>query len=231
MHTMRQNAMGQIRSSAAVISRSPTAAAAKIWRRTPALAAGLIDDCRGIAATEFAVIVPIMLVLFFGVVEVSNGVAAYRKVTIMAHTLADLTAQSQTLQDPDLTNIFCAASGIMTPYVSVPSPCITPPNPPAQTIMELWINPGLQARVQWSSGPGALPAGTVVTIPPQLAVANTYVIYSQVNYVYVPAVGYVLNKAGVALSDFAYTRPRQSQCVHYPMAPPMPNPEPTCPTT
>ena len=30
-----------------------------------------------------------------------------------------------------------------------------------------------------------------------------------------PAVGYVMVKAGITLSDFAYTRPRQSRCVIY----------------
>ena len=50
-----------------------------LWRRMRRLAVRLIQDRDGIAATEFAVIVPIMLVLFFGVVEMSNGITAYRK--------------------------------------------------------------------------------------------------------------------------------------------------------
>jgi hypothetical protein len=58
-------------------------------------------------------------------------------------------------------------------------------------------------------------AGTVVPIPASLQVANTYIIYSSVAYTYVPVVGYVMSKAGAILNDFAYTRPRQSQCVLY----------------
>jgi hypothetical protein len=38
-----------------------------------------VQDRSGIAATEFAVIVPIMLVMFFGTVEFSTGVAIDRK--------------------------------------------------------------------------------------------------------------------------------------------------------
>ena len=60
---------------------------AKVWLRVRALARALSADSSGIAATEFAVIVPIMLVMFFGVVEFSNGVAVDRKVTLMARTL------------------------------------------------------------------------------------------------------------------------------------------------
>ena len=35
-----------------------------------------------------------MLVMFFGTVEFSSGVAVDRKVTLMARTLSDLTSQS-----------------------------------------------------------------------------------------------------------------------------------------
>jgi Flp pilus assembly protein TadG len=52
-----------------------------------------LRDRSGIATTEFAVIVPFKLVLFFGVVEITNGVAAYRDVSIMAHTTSDLMTQ------------------------------------------------------------------------------------------------------------------------------------------
>jgi len=126
------------------------------WLRARAQVAALSRDRSGIAMTEFAVIVPIMLVMFFGTVEMSNGVAVYRKVTLMAHTLSDLTSQSVSVQDSDLTNFFAASTGIMTPY----SPASL-----SQTITELWINSSLQARVQWSSGPLALATGSVVSIP------------------------------------------------------------------
>ena len=183
-------------------------------RRLGHLAARFARNRDGIAATEFAVIVPIMLMLFFGVVEMSNGITAYRKVTIMAHTLSDLTSQSTSVQDSDLTNFFCAANGIMSPYIS--GTC--PSNKVTQSVVELWVNASLQARVQWaknSDGSTPLAAGTVVSIPSSLQVANTYLIYSSVNYTYVPTIGYVMNKSGVLLSDFSYTRPRQSQCVLY----------------
>src|ERR1700722_18570994 len=76
------------------------------WLRARSLGVALLRSTSGIAATEFAMILPILLVLFFGVVEISNGVAAYRKVTLMAHTLSDLTSQSQEVQDSDLTKFF-----------------------------------------------------------------------------------------------------------------------------
>ena len=49
----------------------------------------MVADRSGIAATEFAIIVPLMLVMFFGTVEFSSGVAVDRKVTLMARTLSE----------------------------------------------------------------------------------------------------------------------------------------------
>jgi len=46
-------------------------------------------------------------------------------------------------------------------------------------------------------------------------VANQYLIFSEVSYLYTPAVGYVMGVAGVTLTDQTYTRPRQSTCVFY----------------
>lgn len=175
----------------------------------------------GIAAVEFAMTLPIMLVLFFGVVEISNAVAVYRKVTLMAHTLSDLTSQSQEVQDSDLNNFFAASTGVMMPYS---------PTPITQTITELWVNPSGQAFVQWSVGSSPLAARSPFpSLPSSLAVPNSYVIFSQVSYVYTPVVGYVIAKSGITLSDFAYTRPRVFTCVLYDPTLPLSSPPPACP--
>ena len=56
----------------------------KILLGARGLSAGLVRDCRGIAAVEFAVIVPLMLTMFFGTLEFSSGVAVDRKMTLVA---------------------------------------------------------------------------------------------------------------------------------------------------
>jgi Flp pilus assembly protein TadG len=179
----------------------------KIWFQARLLADDLLQDRRGIAATEFAVIVPIMLVMFFGTVEFSSGVAVDRKVTLMARTLSDLTSQSLSVDDPTMTGFFAASGAIMTPYSSAPT---------LSTVSELYVDPAtLTAKVQWSKGSAARALNSTVTIPTALQVADTYLIFSEVSYRYVPTIGYVMAKAGVNLSDVAYTRPRQSRCVLY----------------
>ena len=167
----------------------------------------LWHDCRGVAATEFAIVIPIMLVAFFGTVEFCSAVAVDRKVGIMARTLSDLTSQNTSVTDPQLTNIFNASTQIMTPYSTTPL---------QSTISELYVDPNtLAARVQWSQGANQRSIGSTVAIPSALQIGGTYLIFSEVRYQYVPTIGYVLAKTGISLSDLSYTRPRQSVCVMY----------------
>jgi Flp pilus assembly protein TadG len=206
----------------------------KIYSRARLSAAGLLKDRSGIAATEFAVIVPLMLVMFFGVVEFSSALAIDRKITIMARTLADLTSQAAKVNDTDLAIYFGAAGKIMQPYI----PPIYPT--PNTTVSELYIDPASgDVRVQWSKGSAPRSVSSIVTaiVPTSLIsrdpvtnaiLPNQYLIFSEVDFTYVPAVGYVMVKTGVKMSDVAYTRPRQSMCVFYPTTP-AGNPPP-CPT-
>jgi Flp pilus assembly protein TadG len=178
-----------------------------MWLRVQRSARDLSDDCCGLAAIEFAMILPLMLVLFFGVVEFATGIAIDRKVTLMARTLSDLTSQNISVTDSQLTNIFNASIGIMTPYSAAPV---------MSTITELYVDPTTKvARVQWSKGSSPRGAGTSVAIPSALQVGDTYLIYSEVSYNYVPNIGFVMSKSGINMSDFTYTRPRQSTCVMY----------------
>jgi Flp pilus assembly protein TadG len=205
----------------------------KIWLRAQLSVLDLIGDCRGIAAVEFAVIVPILLVMFFGTVEFSSGVAVDRKVTLVARTLSDLTSQSSlTLADGDLQNIFTASISILTPYS---------PTPTKARLSEIYIDSNQIAKIQWSKAAtiasgatqatlttSSRTAGDVVTslVPPALLVKQTYLILSEVSYLYTPTIGYVMAKSGVTLSDVAYTRPRQLICVIYNNVPTAP-----CPTS
>lgn len=183
----------------------------RIWCDTRRHAVNLLVDRRGFAAVEFAFILPVMMVMLFGTVEFSSAIAIDRKVTLMARTLSDLTSQATTVSSSDLTNFFAASTGIMTPYPTTATTILN------STITQLYIDPStLKAKVKWSQGSAPLTVGNTVTVPSTLAVADTYLIYSQVSYKYVPTVGYVLAKAGITMSDTAFTRPRQSKCVNFP---------------
>src|SRR5580692_4132613 len=99
----------------------------KAFARARVAIAGFFEDRRGIAATEFAVIVPIMLVMFFGTVEFSSGLAVDRKVSLVARAIANLTSQGVQATSADLAGYFLVGSKIMTPYVQpmYPAPNMT----------------------------------------------------------------------------------------------------------
>jgi Flp pilus assembly protein TadG len=59
--------------------------------------ARLVRDRRGIAAVEFALIVPVMVTLCFGSVEVCNAVSLDRMVSLTAGTVANLVSQYTTI--------------------------------------------------------------------------------------------------------------------------------------
>lgn len=92
---------------------------------TPQAQRRLGGDDRGIAAVEFALILPLMLMIFLGLVELSRGMRTAQKLDLVTHTLSDLTAQQLTggtenkdqagLNGTDFAAIFSAASTIMAP--------------------------------------------------------------------------------------------------------------------
>jgi Flp pilus assembly protein TadG len=189
--------------------------------------AGFFEDRSGVGAVEFAMLLPLMLVAFFGTVEFSSGLAVDRKVSLVARTIANLTSQGTQATTADLTGYFLAGNKVMTPYGA-----------PNMTISELYIDPASgNARVQWSQGSAPRGAGSVVAIPPTLIARdpntnainpNQYVIFSEVNTVYTSPVnfGNLMPSGGVTLRDTAYAIPRQSTCVFYPSTPSPAN----CPT-
>jgi Flp pilus assembly protein TadG len=159
-----------------------------------------VRNSRASVAVEFAVIVPTMFTMFFGMQEFGSGIAVNRKVTLVARTMSDLVSQSSIVTDSDLTNF-------TTPYA---------PGPLNTTVTELYIDPNTHtAKVKWSKGSAPRGVGSTVSIPTALNIDGTYLIYSEVNYLFVPVVGYLMARAGLTLSDFTYTRPRQSLCVLY----------------
>ena len=179
----------------------------RMWLRMQRALRELSGDNSGLAAVEFAMIVPLMLVLFFGTVEFSSALAIDRKVTVMARTLSDLTSQNTSVTDTQITNFRNAGVGVLTPYDATPI---------KSTITELYVDPTTKvARVQWSKGDAPRGAGSTVAIPAALQVGGSYLIYSEVSYKYVPIVGYVMAKAGINMSEYNNTRPRQTTCVMY----------------
>ena len=73
-------------------------------------------DERGVSAVEFAMLLPLMLSLYLGAVEVSQAVAVDRKVTLAARAVADLVSQVKTIDNNELANVVDAATNVVAPF-------------------------------------------------------------------------------------------------------------------
>jgi Flp pilus assembly protein TadG len=156
------------------------------WRLRRALPLGAFArDARGTAAVEFALVAPFLLYLYFGGVELLEGIGINQQVAQTATTVATVVTQYTTIsastQMPDILN---AATQIMSPNpvanATVVVSCIT-------------ISASGQATVSWSQtlNGTARPTGQVVSVPTLLDVPNTTVILSEATYTYKPNIDFI----------------------------------------
>ncbi|MGC1779822.1 MAG: TadE/TadG family type IV pilus assembly protein [Xanthobacteraceae bacterium] len=176
-----------------------------LFARIVRCTARLRRDRSGVSAVEFAILAPVMLTLFLGSVEATQGIAADRKVELTAHTLADLSSQYTNIADLDMANILAAGSAILAPY---------PTSGLQEVVSEIAINNQGAGTVVWSDtlGGTALTVGSTVSIPSALAVPNTYLVLAQVKYSYNPAYGFVMT-GSISLSDQSFMQPRESNSI------------------
>jgi Flp pilus assembly protein TadG len=177
---------------------------ASLWRRL----SGCAHDERGVSAVEFALLLPLMVTLYLGGVEVSQGLTIDRKVTLVARTVADLAAQAQKITSADMTNILDASTAVMLPYSTAKAKV---------TVSQVTIDSNGIATISWSESKNGTKRakGSSVTLPAALNIPSSSLIWSEVTYDYKPVIGYVITGT-MALTDQIYMRPRLSDSVEYP---------------
>jgi Flp pilus assembly protein TadG len=187
------------------MGRAMTNTMSAFARRLTGALARFAGERRGLAAVEFALLVPMLMTLYLGSVEVTTGVAIDRKVSLTAHALADLASQYTSISSSDMSNILNASTDIIAPYAPANLQVV---------VSELYINAQGQASVVWSDtlNGTALTVGQSVTIPSSLAVPNSYLILGQAAYSYNPTYGYVMTGT-MTLNDQIFMSPRQSTSI------------------
>jgi Flp pilus assembly protein TadG len=166
-----------------------------------------IASRRGVAAIEFAMILPVLMVLFLGSFDGGRAIAIYMKVRSATYALDAITNQYTTMQSSDMTGIMAAITQMMAPYSSGPA---------VITISQIKISASKAATVSFSvsQGGSAHALGSSMSIPSNLAIANTYLIFAEVSYTYTPLYGY-FSAGSIALADNLYSTPRSSTCIIY----------------
>jgi Flp pilus assembly protein TadG len=165
----------------------------------------LARDQRGVSAVEFAMLLPLMITLYLGAVEISQGVAINRKVTLTTRTVADLASQVSSINNTDMTNLLNASAAVVAPFAA---------GQLKVTVSAVSVDNNGVAKVTWSDtlNGSARAVGSTVTLPAALNVPNSQLIWSEVSYYYTPTIGYVVT-GSLNLQDQIYMRPRLSDTV------------------
>jgi Flp pilus assembly protein TadG len=157
----------------------------------------------GMAAVEFAMIAPVMIILYFGVTEFSNAYDANTKVTTVASTAADLIAQEKVVCNAEMTDTFAALNALMYPFSSSGMEI---------TISSLIDNGNGTVKVAWSDAQNATPrtVNSSVTIRAGLVTTGGSVIMAEVKFTYHSPAPHFF-PAPTPMRDTYYLHPRKTE--------------------
>lgn len=176
-----------------------------------------LKDRTAVAAVEFALILPPLLLLYVGSIEASALITVDRRVQIVSGTVGDLVARWDPAQgampQSTLDDYFDTTAVIMYPdanYLSV-----------RQRVSVLFVDEDGDATVVWNcvnGGAQKRAVGASYPLDPQMTAlvqnASGYVVASETYYDYVPVLGIVFEE--IDLSAESFYLPRYEQQVSGP---------------
>jgi Flp pilus assembly protein TadG len=150
-----------------------------------------LRQTRAVAAVEFAIVLPLMLALYIGAVEVSTLITADRRVTTIAGTIGDLVSRrNASIETSRLDDYFAAAEAIIAPYST---------DTLTQLVSFVRVAADGRATVIWSRGfNGATPRGVGSDYPLALdsemnrLARGGYLVAAEVAYAFSPYLGLVM---------------------------------------
>jgi len=164
-------------------------------------------DRRGNASVEFAFIAPVLLIFYFGVVEISLLLTADRRITSVTAAVGDLIAQTSDTDAAEVDAIFDVAAAIMQPLDS---------NAVEVRVTSLAMSMNGDVGVTWSRARNTTPRAcdATVTVPANVLTPGQSVIITEVSYTYIPPIGHMLT-GDIVLSEMFFLRPRKSLQVEF----------------
>lgn len=180
------------------------------------------SDRRGVAAIEFAFIVPVLLIMYFITMEASQAIETSKKVSRIGSMVADLVTQQQSVVKANLDAIMQIGTSTLQPYNrSTPSIIITAIQITDETtprVLVAWS----RKLVGTTYGVDAA-AGSTTTVPSTLNIRNTFLIRVESDLGYKPiiawsasnsqAVGLTSAFSNISMSETYYLRPRRSPTI------------------
>ncbi len=159
----------------------------------------------GLAAVEFAFVLPVMVSFFLGLVELGQALGGRADVQNMASIGSDLIAQESQVTDSDLQNVYGALSAMLFPY----------PTSGIQITISSIVDSGTAGtgKVAWSctSGGTQLATNSTWTLPNSSLITaggGGSVILTQITYNYSMPESQLF-VGNVAWSNVFYSKPRE----------------------
>jgi Flp pilus assembly protein TadG len=179
-------------------------------------------DRRGVAAVEFAFIVPVLLIMYFMTMEASQAIETSKKVSRIGSVVADLVTQQQTITAADLDAIMQIGNSTLQPYNrSTPEIIIT--------AIQVTDEATPKVVVVWSRKMvgGAFSAGaaknSITTVAPTLEIKGTFLIRVESKLAYQPIITWSADSEkrlglssafdSISMGETYYLRPRRSPTI------------------
>lgn len=180
----------------------------------------LLADRRGVAAIEFAFVVPLLLSMYFVTMEVSQGIETNKKVSRIASMVADLITQQPEIGKSELDAIMQIGESLLQPYNRSKPKIVV-------TAIKITDEDTPKVQVFWSRKlvNGAASAdqakGTTTTVPASLKTRGSFLVRveSYLDYRPVitwaaadkPSLGLTAAFDSISMKETYYLRPRMSQ--------------------
>ncbi|MCJ2021423.1 MULTISPECIES: TadE/TadG family type IV pilus assembly protein [unclassified Methylobacterium] len=171
-------------------------------RRLPRKARQLRRDRRGTAAVEFAVILPVLLAIWAGMTELAHALDEWRKLTVLARTVADLTAQGDTknpISTPLMTDIFASATTVMRPFNTADAKIVVSAMGVGLSGSTL-IPTVCSSYATGNATPRSTGLATGLTVPPGYQTLGMRYVLAEVSIPYAPMIGSALVKLAKGVS-------------------------------
>ncbi len=172
----------------------------------------LLADRKGVAALEFALIVPILFMLLVGTVEFSQALTVDRRVTQAANSTADLIARTKAISTSEVAGVMQIIGHLMRPY---------DPTRLRVTVLNVIadVNDETNTTVCWSyehnGGSGSYADGASYPLAAGLVEPGSSIIVTEVTYDYEPLIFHYFIKTAFPLKETLFLKPRLSSFVEY----------------
>lgn len=158
---------------------------------------------KGLAALEFAILLPTMVFVLLAAVDLIDALSTYRRAENAAASLADVVSRDTSVSNSEITGLWSAVGLLMYPDTDASM---------AERVTSVMVNSSSNATVVWSEGHNGLSArtaNTTVTLPAAMMTAGTSVIMAETTYHYNSPLNFLFS----GTIDFSHTVYRRSRLV------------------